>query len=83
MRKPTPITETIEQFHDCNGAVWRLEMHYPKGKALPHSNYWIATITKAGAPKPALTCATLMQLDREVSRLRQPTLEVRHGVPLA
>lgn len=76
----TPITETIEHFRDCNGAVWHVDLHYPQGKARGNDRYWIATITKAGAPKPAVTCANMMQLDHEVRRMRQPTLEVRHGV---
>lgn len=79
----TPTTETIEQFRDCNGAVWRVDMHYPQGKAKGNDRYWIATITKADATKPALTCANMMQLDHEVRRLRQPTLPTGTICPLS
>jgi hypothetical protein len=74
-------TETLELFHDCNGTQWRVEMHYPAGKAKGNDRYWIATITKDGAPKPALTCANMMQLDHEVRRLRQPTLQMGEQFP--
>jgi hypothetical protein len=75
MRKATtPLTETVEQFRDCNGAVWRVELHYPAGKAKGNDRYWVGTITKEGAAKPAITCAHMLQLDYEVKRLRQPTL---------
>ena len=75
MRNNTqPTLETIQQFRDCNADLWVVQLYYPQGKAKGNDRYWIATITKAGAPKPAITCANMMQLDYEVSRLRQPTL---------
>jgi hypothetical protein len=70
-------TETIEMFKDCNGAQWRVELHYPQGKAKGNDRYWIGTITKEGAAKPAVTCAHMLQLDYEVRRLRQTTMHLQ------
>lgn len=71
-----PVTETVEQFRDCNNDVWNVELHYPQGKAKGNDRYWIGTITKQGATAPAVTCGHMLQLDYEVRRRRQPTLDV-------
>lgn len=73
MRTPskTPTLETLQQFHDSTGALWCVQLYYPQGKADPR--YWIGTINKVGTTK-TITCATLLQIDYEVSKLRQPAL---------
>ena len=69
-----PTLETIQQFRDGIGSLWCVQLYYPNGKHDP--NYWIGTINNVTTNK-TITCATLAQLDYEVNKLRQPTLDLR------
>jgi hypothetical protein len=74
MRNNTqPTLETIQQFRDCNADLWVVQLYYPNGKAKGNDRYWIGTIAKVGTTK-TITCSSMLQLDREVARLRQATL---------
>lgn len=66
-----PKLETLQQFRDGLGQLWCVQLYYPRGKR--DSAYWIGTINKVGTPT-TITVSTLMQLDYEVGKLRQPLL---------
>lgn len=68
-----PTLETIQQFRDCNGDLWCVQLYYPNGKAKGNDRYWIGTIAQVGTTK-SITVSNLMQLDYEVGRLRQQSL---------
>lgn len=68
-----PTLETIQQFRDCNGDLWCVQLYYPNGKAKGNDRYWIGTINNI-AKNHTITVSNLMQLDYEVNRLRQQSL---------
>ena len=81
MRNQTqPTLETIQQFRDGTGNLWCVQLYYPSGKAKGNDRYWIGTINKVGTTK-TITVSTMLQLDHEVGKLRQPLLwdTMSHG----
>lgn len=77
MRNSTqPMLETLQQFRDELGALWCVQLYYPNGKAKGNDRYWIGTINKVGTTH-TITVSNLMQLDYEVGKLRQATLDLR------
>lgn len=76
MRNNTqPTLETIQQFHDLRGDLWCVQIYYPKGKGAGNDRYWIGTITNISTNE-SRAVATIGQLDHEVRKLRQPTLNL-------
>ena len=79
MRSNKPTLETTEQFHDHDGALWCVQLYYPKGKKHGNSAYWLGSLANITTGE-VIPFATLAQLYKERTRLgRMTQLELQLG----